>query len=73
MKCPECNKELSKDDILIPIRDKDTGEIMDWYHSDYKLFNDFIETCNLLNRKPGDVIEELEEFFITVMSKVKQK
>lgn len=64
MKCPECGKELSKDDILIPIRSRETGQIIGWQHCNFEKWQTFLDDCDYMGLDPSDVMETLMMAYI---------
>ena len=71
MKCPQCGKELSKDDILIPMFDKE-GKIIDCYHVPFRIWEEFIEMCEMKEVEPSDILEELVQKFVESQRKKKR-
>lgn len=70
MKCPECGKELSKDEVLIPIHDKDTGEIIGWQHCNYEVHKRFLDACEIMGKTPSELMETYMVAFIKAVKRI---
>ena len=66
-KCPQCGRELTIEDVLIPIEDPD-GKVVDCLHMKKTDLDEFIETCKSIGRSPSDVFFELITSFMKRMN-----
>jgi len=62
-KCPQCGKVLTENDILISVYSLE-GKLIDCFHTDYRIWNMFINECKENGLEPNEVFFKLIKGFM---------
>ena len=72
MRCPQCGKELTSDDIVVPMFDE-KGNLTDFFHVRKSTFDAFLRFCEQQNTTPSEVLSEFMRKFLQAFEERKNE